>query len=146
MITWIDESCKAWGRCTRWILTDTNEGYPSMDTLRKAREGFMDASSRSLLTREYGEVRLATALEVARAVAQQPLLPEPLQATLWAQYVVCCRARERASAVSRYLHVTLSLPEYWRNVDRLHYFLAARLTQDVPHGTRLSQQFQQISA
>lgn len=145
MIAWIDESCKAWGRCTRWILTDTNEGYPSMDSLRKAREGFMDAGSRSLLTIEYGEVRLAEALDVARAVAQQPLLPEPLQATLWAQYVVLCRARERASAVGRYLHLSLSLPEYWRNVDRLHYFLAARLTHDVPCGTS-SQQFQQLSA
>jgi len=145
MIDYVDEACKSWGRCTRWILTDTNEGYPSMDSLRKAREGFMDASSRNLLVREYGEVRLATALEVARAVAQQPLLPEPLQATLWAQYVVLCRARERANAVSRYLHITLSLPEYWRNVDRLHYFLAARLVCEVPHGAQ-SQQFQQLSA
>lgn len=49
MIDWVDQSCKAWGRCTRWILADTGEGYPSADTIAKANAGLMDAAARRYL-------------------------------------------------------------------------------------------------
>ena len=130
MIDYINEACKAWGRCTRWILTDTNEGYPGMDTLSRARGGCLDARARGFSI-QYGEVRLATALEVARAILLEPLMPEALHATLWAQYVVRCPSRDRAEAVGKYLRMVITLPEYWRNVDRAHYFLAARLVPKV---------------
>lgn len=135
MIDWVDASCKAWGRCTRWILTDTNEGYPSMDTIARARGGYLDAKSPTL-SAKFGEVRLGEALEIARAIAAEPLMPEALQATLWAQYVVRVPSKVRAEVVGRYLLVTLSIPEYWRNVDRAHHFLAGRLPRPpVTRGT-----------
>ena len=138
MISWVNESCKAWGRCTRWILTDTNEGYPCMDTLSRARGGCLEARAQGL-NLQYGEVRLAEALEVARAILLEPLMPEALHATLWAQYEVRCRSADRAAAVGHYLKVVLTVPEYWRNVDRAHYFLAARLVPKVPRGRLLQQ-------
>ena len=126
IIAWVNESCKAWGRCTRWILTDTNEGYPCMDTLSRARGGCLEARAQGL-NLQYGEVRLAEALEVARAILLEPLMPEALHATLWAQYVVRYPSRERAAAVGKYLKIILTTPEYWRNLDRAHFFLAARI-------------------
>jgi len=136
VISWVNESCKAWGRCTRWILTDTNEGYPAMDTIAKVRNGYLDIRGQGFSI-QYGEVRLAEALEVARAILLEPLMPEALHATLWAQYVVRCPSRDRAAAVGRYLRIVLTPPEYWRNVDRAHYFLAARLAPKVPRETWL---------
>lgn len=138
MIDYVNEACKAWGRCTRWILTDTNEGYPAMDTIAKVRNGYLDTRAPGFSI-QYGEVRLAEALEVARAILLEPLMPEALHATLWAQYVVRCRSADRALAVGRYLKVALTVPEYWRNVDRAHYFLAARLVPKVPRGRLLQQ-------
>src|ERR1700745_3268809 len=134
MIDWMDESCKAWGRCTRWILADTNEGYPGMDTIARARGGYLDAKARALSS-EFGEVRVGEALEVARAMTTPPLMPEALQATLWAQYVVRARSKQRALIVGQYLRVEMTIPEYWRNVDRAHHFLAGRIMRDVPRGT-----------
>lgn len=141
MIDWVDESCKAWGRCTRWMLVDTNEGYPSMDTIARAKGGYLDAKARTL-SAKFGEVRLGEALEVARAISVLPLMPQPLQATLWAQYVVTCPSKQRASIVGRYLQIQLTLPEYWRNVDRAHHFLAGRIMRNVPHRAL----FQQLNA
>lgn len=127
MIDWVNEACKTWGRCTRWILTDTNEGYPSQDTIARARQGFLDVQSRGNSTQYFNEVRVGLALEVACAIHMEPFMPEPLLATVWAQYVAIAPSKTRASVVGKYLGVTLTLPEYWRNVDRAHYFLAARL-------------------
>jgi hypothetical protein len=123
------------------MLADTNEGYPSMDTIAKARGGYLDAKARGLAA-EYGEVRSAQALDVARAIATEPLMPEALQAVMWAQYVVRCPSKTRALVVGQYLRMSLTIPEYWRNVDRAHYFLAARLEPKVPRGTL----FQQLPA
>lgn len=131
MIDWIDPRCKAWGRCTRWILADTGEGYPSSDTIAKANAGMLDATSRRSMTRHFGEVRLGEALEIARALATQPYMPLDLHATLWAHYVASgpdLKAKVRAAVLSRYLHQTVSEAEYWRKIDRAHHFLSARLT------------------
>lgn len=132
MIDWVNEACKSWGRCTRWILADTNEGYPSQDTIERARQGFLECQGSS--TQYFNEVRVGLALEVATAMHAEPLMPEALLATLWAQYVVLPPkgkshgfSKVRTATVARYLGVPLSLPEYWRNVDRAHYFLAARI-------------------
>lgn len=134
MIDWVNEACKTWGRCTRWILTDTNEGYPSQDTIARARQGFLDMQCRGNSTQYFTEVRVGLALEIATALRTEPYMPEPLLATLWAQYVVLPPrgkthgfSQVRRVAVGRYLGQTVSLAEYWRNVDRSHYFLAARI-------------------
>jgi len=134
MIDWVDTSCKAWGRCTRWILSDTNEGYPSMDTIARARGGYLDMKG-TVLSAKFGEVRVGEALEIARAIASEPFMPEALQATLWAQYVVHVPSKSRAIIVGNYLSSTVSIPEYWRNLDRAHHFLAGRLPHTAPRGT-----------
>ncbi len=41
VIDWVDSCCKTWGRCTRWILTDTGEGYPTADSIERARQGLL---------------------------------------------------------------------------------------------------------
>lgn len=135
MIDYIDAACKAWGRCTRWILTDTNEGYPSADNFAKARAGMLDAATDRALVQHFGEVRLGDALDIARALAQQPYLREDAHAVLWAQYVVKAKAWQRAKAVSGYLGVDISIPRYWRLLDNAHHFLSARV--DVPRGKSL---------
>jgi hypothetical protein len=134
MIDWVDTSCKAWGRCTRWILADTNEGYPSMDTIARARNGYLDMKG-TVLSGKFGEVRVGEALEIARALAAEPLMPEALQATLWAQYVVRIPSKGRAALVGTYLATTVTIAEYWRNLDRAHHFLAGRLPKVAPRGT-----------
>lgn len=134
MIDWVDTSCKAWGRCTRWMLADTNEGYPSMDTIARARTGYLNMKG-GTLSGKFGEVRLGEALEIARAISAEPLMPEALQATLWAQYVVRVPSKGRAALVGSYLGITLTIPEYWRNLDRAHHFLAGRLPREVSRGT-----------
>lgn len=130
MIDWVDQSCKAWGRCTRWILADTGEGYPSAATMAKAQAGMLDATAMRSMSRHFGEVRLGEALDVARALRVEPLMPIQLQSALWAQYVANSRTKERAEVLSQYLAYEVSVPMYWRYLDRAHYFLAGRL--DVP--------------
>lgn len=126
MIDWLNEYCKEWGTCTRWILTDTNEGYPSADTIEKARQGMLSLTGAS--SRHWPEVRVNHALMIANAMKQPPHMPLELTATVWAHYVVKGRPRNKLPALSKYLGRTVSVPEYWRNVDRAHWFLAGRLT------------------
>ena len=139
MIDWVDQSCKAWGRCTRWILADTGEGYPSADTIAKANAGLLDAAARRSMSRHFGEVRLGDALDVANALNAEPVMPIPLRSALWAQYVAKARTKERATVLSEYLREPVSVTQYWRYLDRAHYFLAARLQAPVPRGKLLAQ-------
>lgn len=131
VILWVDEACKAWGRCTRWMMKDTGEGFPNADVIQKAREGRLSTGEQTALTQHFGEVRVGQSLEIARALNMRPYVPELLQAILWAQYVFKLRSkakvRARIEAVEQYMGEDLSLAEYWRNVDRLHYYLASRL-------------------
>lgn len=143
MIDYIDTACKAWGRCTRWILADTGEGYPGADTIAKAHMGLLDAASRRSMARHFGEVRLGDALEIATALRQEPHMPLHLHATLWAHYVAVSeenapklKAAQRATVIARYLHEPVSVAQYWRNIDRAHHFLAGRL---VPREKSLQQ-------
>jgi hypothetical protein len=125
VIDWLDESCKSWGRCTRWILADTNEGFPTADTIEKAREGMLSFGAGA--ARNWPEVRVAAALEIARAMAIAPHMPEVLTAHMYAQYVIEGRARQKLPNLSRYLGLVITVSEYWRNLDRAHYWLAGRL-------------------
>lgn len=133
MIDWLDESCKAWGRCTRWILADTNEGYPNADTIERARQGMLSLGAGG--APRFAEVRVDQALAIATAMRQEPHMPLTLTATVWAQYVVEGRPRHKLPALSLYLGQAISIAEYWRNVDRAHYFLAARLTVSTGTGS-----------
>jgi hypothetical protein len=131
LIDWLDESCKSWGRCTRWILVSANkfgdpEGYPSADTIQKARQCMLSFGMCG--SRNWPEVRVDDALTIARAMAIEPHMPLVLTAHMHAQYVIQGRARQKLPALSRYLGRVITVAEYWRNVDRAHYFLVGRLT------------------
>jgi hypothetical protein len=136
VIDWVDESCKSWGRCTRWILSSTNkvgdpEGFPTATTIAKARDGMLSfgVSSGGPRSQQFLEVRRGDALLVARAMAASPHMPLPLTATVWAQYVVEGRARNKLPALNRYIGRVITIAEYWRNLDRAHFFLSARIVE-----------------
>lgn len=130
MLDWVDDYCKAWGRCTRWILADTDEGYPSRDNITRAKEGFMDAKAQRGLMQHFGEVRLEQALAVSRAMKHPTPMPEDGLAVLWAQYVPKARSKVRAHNVSAYLGREMSHADYWRRLDSAHWFLAARIAPE----------------
>lgn len=128
MIDWIDERCKSWGSSTALIMHGV-AGWPSMDTIERARQGLLSMGEGSA-RQHFPEVRRGYALEIARAMCEPTHMPLQLTATMWAQYVVGGKVPSKLAPLSRYLGHPISLPEYWRNVDRAHYFLAARLTVD----------------
>lgn len=134
MIDWVDSACKAWGKCTRWIVYGTGaEGYPSKDTIAKAQDGLLNLAA-GTVQQHFPEVRFGDALDVARAMRgepegtpSRPPMPIDLTATVYTQYVVRARIERRVSVLGEFLRVELSMSEYWRNVDRAHYFLAGRI-------------------
>lgn len=136
LIDWIHESCKSWGDCTRWILADTGEGYPSCDTIERARQGGLDVGAGTVRQR-FGEVRQGASLQIARAMAANPPLPAmryDLVATMWVQYVTRFPSKNRGQVLGKLLHKEISVAEFWRMVDGCHHFLEARLTAPEPTG------------
>lgn len=126
MIDWVHSYGKAWGACTRWMLADTNEGYPSRDTIQKAFEG-MSASGGGTVKQRFPEVRLGESLAVANALGMRPLMPLSLWATMVSTYVVVVPAKRRATVLGEYLGHPVTVTEYWRLLDRAHVFLSARI-------------------
>ena len=142
MLDYVDSACKAWGRCSRWIVSSSNklgdpEGYPSANTLAKARDGMLTLRQGGPRSQNFKEVRVGDALMIARAIAIEPHMPLTLTAHLWAQYVVEGRARQKLPQLSCYLHQVISITEYWRNIDRAHWFLAARIEAPISDTARL---------
>jgi hypothetical protein len=74
-------------------------------------------------------VDLYAARLLGNALVQRPLMPRELIGTAWCHYVhPAARTTIRITMLSRFLQCGhLSAPEYWRNVDRLHYFLLSRI-------------------
>lgn len=135
MIDYVDEACKAWGRCTRWIVTSSNkfgdpEGYPTATTIAKARDGMLSFGATH--DHSWPEVRLNDALTVARAMAMEPHMPLLLTVHIWAQYVIKGRVKQKLPNLSGYLGMVLTVAEYWRNLDRAHFYLAGRLALKWP--------------
>jgi hypothetical protein len=129
VIDWLDESCKAWGRRTRWIVASSNrfgdpEGFPTATTIARVCDGISFGAGSA---RNWPEVRVGDALIIARALALEPHMPLVLTVHIWAQYVIEGRARHKLPGLSRYLGQIISVAEYWRNIDRAHHFLAGRL-------------------
>lgn len=144
MIDWVDEDCSVWGACTRWIINGRDnheEGWPTKDTIERAREGLLDSKQRGPLTQHFGEVRIGRALAVHCAMRYLPMMSETLQATLWAHYVVKTKTITKVIVLTKYLGVTISIPEHWRNVDRAHHFLSARIVPISHTGALLKQKF-----
>jgi hypothetical protein len=140
VIDWVETACRSWGSCTRWILTDTGEGYPSADTIEKARQGMLSAKAQAVRSAHFPEVRLNGALAIARAMKIEPHMPLPLTATMWAHYVVQGRARAKLPALSRFLGEPVTTAGYWRNLDRAHWFLAGRMVELPCEGVQLDSQ------
>jgi hypothetical protein len=130
VIDWVDSAGKTWGRCTRWILTDAGEGYPSADTIERARQGMLSMGD-GPPSQHLRKVRLGDAHLVANAMKQSPLMPLPLQAVLRTHCVARASAPLRAKTLGKSLgrreREGMSKAEYWRLLDRSHYFLAARI-------------------
>jgi hypothetical protein len=78
-------------------------------------------------SQHFSEVRTGDALLVANAMKAAPLMPLPLQGVLWCQYVFRARPPVRIMTLGRYLGERISHGEYFRLLDRSHYFLAARI-------------------
>lgn len=140
MIDWVDAACIAWGRVTRWIVNGRRhkgellvEGYPSTDTIAKARDGLLSMGA-GVVRQHFPEVRVGDALDVARAMRGEPdgsppssPMPLELSTTMFAEYVAAGGVRQRVELVGEYLRVELTRTEYYRNVDRAHYFLSGRI-------------------
>lgn len=141
MIDWVDAACKSWGDCTRWMLdVSTNpkrhiDGYPTRDTIEKARDGLLNVRASGLATQQFGEVRAGSALEVARAMRGAPdatpsvlPMPYPLTVTMHAQYVARMpNPVKRAAIVSEFLRAEIGVRGYWNYVHDCHVWLSARL-------------------
>jgi hypothetical protein len=89
VIDWIDTACKAWGRCTRWIIAQTVEGYPCMDTIERAGEGLLSMRECGGLphAQHFSEVRRGDALLVENAMKQAPLMSLPSQGVIGRNHV-----------------------------------------------------------
>lgn len=135
MIDWVHNACQAWGDCTRWMLADTGEGYPTRDTISKAQDGLLNVRASGLASQHFGEVRVGTALAVARAMRGAPSdtpsippMPYDLTVTMHAQYVARMpNPMKRAAIVSEFIRVELPVRRYWEFVHDCHVWLSARL-------------------
>lgn len=138
MIDWIDSMCKAWGRCSRSIISGANsagdiQGYPTRDTIERARQGMLNMKDRGgPHGQHFAEVRVGDALVIANAMKQTPLMPEALQAALFVHYVVRAKPELRVKVLARYIgrardREAMPHAEYWRLLDRAHYFLLSRI-------------------
>ena len=88
---------------------------------------------------DFPEVRLRDARLIANAMKATPLMPEPLQAVLRCHCVTRADAPVRVKMLSRFLgrrdREAMSRTEYWRLLDRSHYFLAGKIETPRAAGT-----------
>jgi hypothetical protein len=138
MIDGIKESCRAWGRAMRWVLADTNEDYPSMATMERAKGGELDAKATTVRQR-FGEVLCGDALAISRAIRTEPRMPEESYAVLFAHYVVPHKDGDRNEITvrrkARDLGFDTTRP-YYTALDCAYHFLLARVpVANVSHGT-----------
>jgi hypothetical protein len=119
MIDAIDEMCRVWGAQKRHMINSREQGWTPQSVIAKFRE-LHDAagSSTQQLVQFPEEGHLGEGLMVARALYDAP---ETLRRIVFIHYVV---PRVRAKMKADALH--LSMPEYWRQIDRAHYWIAAR--------------------
>jgi hypothetical protein len=109
------------------MLDERQVGSPAGDVIERAHAALLTLGA----TREarWSGVDLDAARLLGDALVQRPLVPRELIGTAWCHYVhPAARTNIRIAVLSRFLRCErLSTPEYWRNVDRLHYFLLSRI-------------------
>lgn len=123
MIDAIDEMCRIWG-IQKWrILRSTEQGWTPQSAIarfRDLRDGA--ASSTQKLVQFPEECHAGEGLMVSRAMSDAP---ELLRRVLFVHYAIPrLRSKEKAEALR------VSMPEYWRHIDRAHYWIAARLPRE----------------
>lgn len=148
MIDWVEPACRAWGKCVRWIEYGRrykrqliHEGYPSQDTIAKARDGLLNVRASGPAAQHFGEVLVGDALAVSVAMRGEPdgwpaipPMPEQYQVMMWAHYVVIdANVPKRADIVGYYMRVELSVRRYWGLVHESQVWLSARLPSKTVH-------------
>jgi hypothetical protein len=103
-----------------------------MDCIERARQGLLDVRQGGPRSQRFTEVRLGDALLIANAMKQTPLMPLPLQGILWCHYVTHADLSLRVRALGKYIGRSrpteaITRADYWRLLDRAHYFLSARI-------------------
>lgn len=122
MIDAIDEMCKVWGAQKLYILNG-QQGWTPQSVIVRFREMRDGAGSRTeRLTQFPEEGHLGEGLLIARAMMDAP---EALRAIVYVHYVIP-RVRSKIKAQT----LGLAIPEYWRYLDRAHYWIAARLPRE----------------
>jgi hypothetical protein len=140
MIDGIKESCRAWGRAMRWILSTQGEGYPTVASFERANQGDMDANNISLKQR-FGEVMTKDALAVSLAMRRPPVMPEELHRVLFVHFVVPKRTIDGNDYTVVMKAADLGYPRtkpYYMALDNGYHFLLGRILVevDVPRGTK----------
>lgn len=138
MLDGVKEACEAWGRAMRWVLSAQGEGYPSVTSFQRAREGEMDANAQISLRQRFGEVMLGDALAVALAIRREPVMPEDLHLVVFMQYVIPHKDAQRKKITIRQRAIELGYTEvraYYTALDNAHHFLLGRIHIDVPRVT-----------
>lgn len=125
MIDWLERPCKDWGACTRYLLAETNEGFPGRDPIQKAREGMLSLGE-GTINQHFPEVRLGDALAIQRTLVYPSPMPLDFLAVLWTYYVAKGPVTQKLIPLSHYLHRPLELKDFWHTIDRAHWFIAGR--------------------
>lgn len=101
------------------------QGWTPQSVLAKfkdMRDGAGSATQREVL-QFTEEGHIGEGLMVARALSDAP---EMLRAVVYAHYVIPrVRAKIKAQTIG------VSVPEYWRHIDRSHYWIAARVPYEL---------------
>jgi hypothetical protein len=137
MIETVDTMCRIWGVQKRRIITGRSglgheDGWPRDTVLAKIREMRENAgASAKERAQHYAETYTdSDALKVHRASCG---MPEALIGALFMHYVVphsySLTVRVKSGMINQ------STREYWRNLDRAHHWLAARMTAEDDHGS-----------
>ena len=121
MIDAIHQMCQTWGAQKAYILRSTEQGWSPQSAIarfREMRDGAGSSTQRLMQFPEDGHT--GEGLMVARALFAAP---EDLRIVVFAHYVV-----PRVGVKTKAQDIGLSVPMYWRTLDRAHYWIAARMT------------------
>lgn len=138
MIEAIHVMFEVWGGQELVKQHDENQGHPGRSSIARARESQFDPTKPTPLLRQkkrtaFGrdtflphpvqfteEGHTGDGLTVARALIGAP---EALQTIAFTHYaVIGFNAKDKAARLG------ITAPEYWRFIDRLHYWVAARIS------------------
>lgn len=137
MLQTIDTMCRIWGVQKRRILTGHSgighkDGWPQNTVLAKIREmqenaGATPEERRQHFAETYTD---ADALKVHRATKG---MPEALASVLFVHYVM--PSNYSLTVRRKSMLINQSTREYWRNIDRAHHWIAARIGTESADGS-----------